>query len=154
MDIDLVATMVEPDAAKRELAIEAWLDSAVPALQAGLREQLREYIHETIKRGVDKSKARRHAFRLSIKFNLERVGEREKLQAQASIAGTKPSSSQNTTADDGDTYTAKDRSPNDERSDSMNPNNPAHQAAMDNRSNQMNPNNPAYGSSRGGGRGR
>ncbi len=43
-----------------------------------------------------------------------------------------------------------DRSPNDDRSDSMNPNNEAYQAAMDNRSDQMNPNNPAYDSSRGG----
>lgn len=41
------------------------------------------------------------------------------------------------------------RSPNDDRSDSMNPNNDAYQASMDNRSDQMNPNNPAYGSSRG-----
>ena len=40
------------------------------------------------------------------------------------------------------------RSPNDQRSNSMNPNNPAHSAAFDNRSNQMNPNNPAYRSSR------
>ncbi len=44
------------------------------------------------------------------------------------------------------------RSPNDQRSDIMNPNNPEHQAAADNRSNQMNPNNPAYHSSRGHGR--
>jgi len=43
-------------------------------------------------------------------------------------------------------------SPNDQRSDTMNPNNPASQAAADNRSNQMNPNNPAYHSSRGHGR--
>lgn len=42
--------------------------------------------------------------------------------------------------------------PNDDRSDSLNPNNPAYQATADNRSNQMNPNNPAYHSSRGGGR--
>ncbi len=39
-------------------------------------------------------------------------------------------------------------SPNDQRSDAMNPNNPAHGSAADNRSNQMNPNNPAYRSSR------
>lgn len=34
------------------------------------------------------------------------------------------------------------RTPNDDRSDSLNPNNPAHQASLDNRSNQLNPNNP------------
>lgn len=40
------------------------------------------------------------------------------------------------------------RSSNDDRSDSMNPNNDSYQASMDNRSDQMNPNNDAYGSSR------
>ena len=40
-------------------------------------------------------------------------------------------------------------SPNDQRSNVMNPNNPQYQSAMDNRSNQLNPNNPAYRSSRG-----
>ncbi|MFX1298623.1 MAG: hypothetical protein ACFFD2_27660, partial [Promethearchaeota archaeon] len=33
---------------------------------------------------------------------------------------------------------------NDDRSNSMNPNNPAYQASLDNRSNQLNPNNPEY----------
>ena len=40
-------------------------------------------------------------------------------------------------------------SPNDQRSNVMNPNNPEYQSAIDNRSNQLNPNNPAYRSSRG-----
>ena len=51
--------------------------------------------------------------------------------------------------DDDDDYEDADRSPNDDRSDSMNPNNDAYQASMDNRSDQMNPNNSAYWSSRG-----
>ena len=33
---------------------------------------------------------------------------------------------------------------NDDRSNSMNPNNPANQASQDNRSDQLNPNNPEY----------
>ncbi len=33
---------------------------------------------------------------------------------------------------------------NDERSNSMNPNNPAYQASMDNHSNQLNPNHSEY----------
>jgi Leucine-rich repeat (LRR) protein len=41
------------------------------------------------------------------------------------------------------------RSPNDQRSDVMNPNNPEHQATLDNRANQLNPKHPAYRSSRG-----
>jgi hypothetical protein len=36
------------------------------------------------------------------------------------------------------------RTPNDDRSDSLNPNNPAYQASMDNRADQLNPNNPEY----------
>jgi hypothetical protein len=36
------------------------------------------------------------------------------------------------------------RTPNDDRSDSMNPNNPAYQESLDNRSDQLNPNNPEY----------
>lgn len=36
------------------------------------------------------------------------------------------------------------RTPNDDRSDSMNPNNDAYHDSMDNRSNQLNPNNDAY----------
>jgi len=43
----------------------------------------------------------------------------------------------------------KGRSANDDRSDSMNPNNPAYEASEDNRADQLNPNNPAYESSRG-----
>ena len=38
----------------------------------------------------------------------------------------------------------KSYSSNDNRSNSMNPNNPAYQASMDNRSNQLNPNNEEY----------
>ena len=36
------------------------------------------------------------------------------------------------------------RTANDDRSDSMNPNNDAYDASMDNHSNQLNPNNDAY----------
>ncbi len=38
---------------------------------------------------------------------------------------------------------------NDDRWNTLNPNNPAHRAAHDNRANQLNPNSPAYQSSRG-----
>ena len=50
----------------------------------------------------------------------------------------------------GGTWGGSDRgpSPNDQRSNVMNPNNPQYQSAIDNRSNQLNPSNPAYRSSR------
>jgi hypothetical protein len=38
----------------------------------------------------------------------------------------------------------EERNPNDDRSDSLNPNNDSHQASQDNRANQMNPNNSRY----------
>jgi hypothetical protein len=38
----------------------------------------------------------------------------------------------------------KRNSPNDNRSNSMNPNNPAYDASVDNRADQLNPNNPEY----------
>ena len=42
------------------------------------------------------------------------------------------------------TPASQGRSPNDQRSDAMNPNNSEHKAAMENRSNQLNPNDAAY----------
>jgi hypothetical protein len=61
-----------------------------------------------------------------------------------------PSASSSGNGDDYDDAEADHgRSANDDRSDSMNPNNDAYQASMDNRSDQMNPNNDAYWSSRG-----
>lgn len=44
------------------------------------------------------------------------------------------------------------RSPNDQRSDVFNPTSADSKAAADNRSNQMNPNNPAYHRTRGKGK--
>ena len=44
---------------------------------------------------------------------------------------------------------AKGRTPNDDRSDSMNPNNPAYDASQDNRADQLNPDHEAYWQSRG-----
>jgi hypothetical protein len=38
----------------------------------------------------------------------------------------------------------RERTANDDRSDSLNPNNPAYDAARDNRADQLNPNNPRY----------
>jgi hypothetical protein len=39
---------------------------------------------------------------------------------------------------------AMSRTPNDDRSDSMNPNNPAYDDSLDNHANQLNPNNERY----------
>ena len=44
---------------------------------------------------------------------------------------------------------AKQPSPNDQRSNALNPNNAASKAAADNRANQMNPEHPVHKASRG-----
>lgn len=38
-----------------------------------------------------------------------------------------------------------DRTPNDDRADSMNPNNGSHQSSLDNHANQLNPEHENYG---------
>jgi hypothetical protein len=43
----------------------------------------------------------------------------------------------------------KQQSPNDQRANAKNPNNPTYQHALDNHSRQLNPNDEAYESSRG-----
>ena len=73
----------------------------------------------------------------------------ESSRLSAGVARVEPDSKQVDGWDDDSEVEPDDRSPNDDRSDSMNPNNDAYQAVMDNRSDQMNPNNPAYDSSRG-----
>jgi len=69
-------------------------------------------------------------------------------------AGTQNTAGDQTIDQWDDDESSAGRTPNDDRSDSLNPNNPAYQASMDNRSNQLNPNNPTHHSSRGGGKGR
>ena len=83
----------------------------------------------------------------------EQKREEEKRRAEEQAEQEKAASTASSGAgsdDDWDEAEDSGRSPNDDRSDSMNPNNDAHQAAMDNRADQMNPNNPSYWSSRGG----
>lgn len=82
-----------------------------------------------------------------------RIAQQTLLQIDPPKAATKSSlqSHHTDTPDGDDDYNDADsgHSPNDDRSDSMNPNNDAYQASTDNRSDQMNPNNDAYWSSRG-----
>ncbi|MFC1939976.1 hypothetical protein ACFLXO_04765 [Chloroflexota bacterium] len=76
-------------------------------------------------------------------------GQIGELPTSAFMKEEKPQGRQNRAEDEDDDYEDGGRSPNDDRSDSMNPNNDDYQASMDNRSDQMNPNNDAYWSSRG-----
>ena len=64
------------------------------------------------------------------------------LNEEKKVATCKPKVQQNDDSWDYDEDYG--RFPNDDRSDSLNPNNPAYQASLDNRSNQLNPNNSRY----------
>ena len=80
-------------------------------------------------------------------FPLGYVSKYKKIEEEAEATSTEPSEE----ASGGGIRLGQSTSPNasnDQRSNSMNPNNPAFQAANDNHSNQMNPNNSAYHSSR------
>jgi hypothetical protein len=106
--------------------------------------------------GPVSSEAHAEALRIA-KQTLSQIDPKEasklvKQRAEAEAAAkSSPQSQSAGSAGEDDDYNDADgaRSPNDGRSDSMNPNNDAYQASMDNRSDQMNPNNDAYWSSRG-----
>lgn len=87
---------------------------------------------------------RQEAQRLADEQNQREAAEQKR------VAASKLVSARSSSDDDGDSGSGSSgRFGNDDRSDSMNPNNDAYHASQDNRSDQMNPNNSAYGSSRG-----
>ena len=151
----LVEVLSQPDPSQRRRAIDAWVASALTELHEAVPDALSKCVEKVMDVVADdrrqemmKSKFDRGVYRLSMEFKFQRVGYK------ADLDPTPSRESSGSWDDGGSDYSDGSRSPNDDRSDSMNPNNPASQAADDNRSNQMNPNNPAYDSSRGGARGR
>lgn len=163
----------ESDAAKRREALQAWVKSATPRVQAAVEDELKAFVEwvtegrwteDSWKRGEEKLRRIQNDYPLVMDIRLRKLGSREKHAGQLPDrveynppppvsfpvrgAPIKPAMSSRT-PDDGDDYDDGGRSPNDDRSDSMNPNNDDYLAAMDNRSDQMNPNNDAYWSSRG-----
>lgn len=177
---DFYTAFYEPDAAKRREALQAWVKSATPKIQAAVEGELAAFVEwvtdgrwtdDGWKRGEEKLRRIQNDYPLVMDIRLRKVGTREKHIGQmpdrveyrpppppvaTSLGATlaRPAVA-NSAPDDGedddydDDYDDGGRSPNDDRSDSMNPNNDAYQASMDNRSDQMNPNNDAYWSSRG-----
>lgn len=164
---DFYSAFYEPDAAKRREALQAWMKSATPRIQTAVEGELTAFVEwvcegrwtdDGWKRGEEKLRRIQNDYPLVMDIRLRRLGSREKYVGQlpdrVEYRSTPPvgvaSAIANSTPDDGgDDYDDGRRSPNDDRSDSMNPNNDDYQAAMDNHSNQMNPNNDAYWSSRG-----
>jgi hypothetical protein len=190
------AAFFEPDSDKRRMAIDLWIESAIPALQSAVENEIRIYFESLLKDTWTtegwKSRAKKFSgtylssrdkklfidtYKLSLGIKLENPDKRaqnliigpltsetrtDTLNAIQNInflinpeekkkenpENTQPLNKINQECDDYDNE-VNEQSPNDDRSDSMNPNNDSHQAAMDNHSNQMNPNNDAYWSSRG-----
>jgi hypothetical protein len=172
---DFYSAFYEPDAAKRRDMLQAWVKSAMPKVQAAVENELTTFVEwvcegrwteDGWKRGEEKLRRIQNDYTLVMDIRLRRLGSGEKYAGQLPDriehqplppigtptrgAPTRPAMA-NSTPDDGgdDGYDNGGRSSNDDRSDSMNPNNDAYQAAMDNHGNQMNPNNDAYWSSRG-----
>ena len=147
---NLVEALVEPDSGKRRRAVEGWLSTAVPIAQAAVPDELRRCVENMMDVMADaklwekmRGKFDLGIYRLTLEFKFSRVAKKTEAD-QAVVAEVRE-----TWDDGGGDHLNRGHSPNDDRSDSMNPNNPASQAAADNRSDQMNPNNPAYHSSRG-----
>lgn len=149
----LLVALKEPERRRRVRAVDKWKTDAVSHLKKAVPQVLDAHIDEmmgmlAVPRNWEtmEQKWRLGIYRLSMDINFHRIAKKE-VPHDAT-----PSITESYWEDEGN-HQAVERSPNDNRSDSMNPNNPAHKAAADNRSNQMNPNNPAHPLSRGEGKG-
>jgi len=154
----ILRALLEDDPEKRHEAMMAWKDSVLGVIQAALPDALSAYAQTSLDDwGKVNDAYRREALtndlaqRRSYSFVTYLRTEARNPAPPSGVAAAVPVAGQ-VEGGNSESYSEPSRSPNDNRSDSMNPNNPAYQAAMDNRSNQMNPNNPAYHSSHGGGR--
>jgi len=164
----------EPDATKRREALNRWVKSATPVIQAAVSDELEAFIisitqgrwiGEGWKEGNEKLHRIQNDYPLVMDISLRRLGSEEKYigklpdrvehkpptPVKSSVVETtsKTTTTNIVSDDDGEDDDNGGRSPNDDRSDSMNPNNDDYQASTDNHSDQMNPNNDAYWSSRG-----
>ena len=146
---------------QRRAALETWAEYATPIIQRAMSQEI-QYFIESVTDGEgarlisqQDEKAERKAGNTLVMSVMprklqpwERVGQN--VEAPPRGPGSPHSGSPCTVNcavdDDDDTV---DHSSNDDRSDSMNPNNDDYRASNDNRSDQMNPNNDAYHSSRG-----
>ncbi len=157
---NLYTAFYEPYSKKRKKALDKRVKKTTPAVQKAVAEELKSLVEFiTQDRWTDEgwklgeAKLRRiqpdYHLVMDIKLRLLTGSYKGELPASASKKQEKPQNRQSKVADEDDEYEDDGRSPNDDRSDSINPNNDSYQASMDNRSDQMNPNNSAYWSSRG-----
>ena len=159
----LVSSLCVEEPEKRDSALDSWRSESRDSLISLFEEELDAYLDHLRERmlrpGSVETQRRRaeqtlYEFVVTVKATYARDEDGNAVRRHpAAAASPSELSSRAERANyegaeddwDGDSG----RSPNDDRSDSMNPNNDAYEAAMDNRSDQMNPNNDAYWSSRG-----
>lgn len=161
---NLYTAFYEPDTKKRKKALDKWVRKTIPTAQKAVAEELKSLVEfitqnrwtdEGWKSGEAKLRRIQPYYHLIMDIKLRQLARREiksykgELPASTLNKHEEPQNRQSNVADKDDDYDEGGRTPNDDRSDSMNPDNDAYQAAMDNRSDQMNPNNSAYWSSRG-----
>lgn len=161
---DLISALMKPEGTQRRAAVESWIHLAVKGLQDALHQELSAYAHRLLEASLTPEgwnalvrDAQQNRFQLALKVKLVGAPAQQDTSAAdaAKAAGVVSSGAG---GDGGGGYSGGGRdagpSPNDQRSNVMNPNNPAYHESANNRSNQMNPNNPAHWSSRGHARGR
>ena len=162
---NLYTAFYEPDTKKRKKALDKWVKKTTPAVQKAVAEELKSLVEfvtqdrwtdEGWKRGEAKLRRIQPDYHLVMDIKLCSLNKREPHSFKGELPASafkkteqSQSNERGEVADEDDDYVEEGRSPNDDRSDSMNSNNDAYQASMDNRSDQMNPNNSAYWSSRG-----
>ena len=137
---------------ERQQNLAAWKETNMPAVRNLLRQHFDMMLGELMDRMESDTRRQRFSqsfqrqfprFEIAIHTTYQGVdGTRMVREA------TEPTASSSTGDADWDYDDGGGRSPNDDRSDSMNTNSDAYEASADNRSDQMNPNNDAYWSSR------
>src|SRR4030042_250438 len=139
---NLYTAFYEPDSKKRKKALDKWVKKTTPAVQKAVAEELKNLVEfitqdrwtdEGWKRGEEKLRRIQPDYHLIMDIKLRSLTGRElksykgELPASAFKKQEKPQNKQNTVADGDDDYEDDGRSPNDDRSDSMNPNNDSYQ---------------------------
>jgi hypothetical protein len=170
---DFYGAFYESDPVKRRAAFNEWIKSATPAFQAAIGEELKAFVEWVTenrwndvgwKEGNEKLHRIQNDYPLVMDIKLRKLARGEEYlgklpdpvvyKPDLKIVTSGKNSDRaipagNRSEDYDDDYDAMGSSSNDDRSDSMNPNNDDYQASIDNHSDQMNPNNDAYWSSRG-----
>ena len=175
----LFEALVNPDLEERKAAVAEWRLTAEPKLKSAVTtsvDRLLAYVNEIADKGDEwrpPAKWWDGIINVSMEIKLVGRGVREVPEGgkrRSEIANpphepdpelATPQSSGSSRGGGGSVSRrstdpaapSRGPSPNDNRSNARNPNNPSHRASAGNRSNQMNPNNPGYRSSRGDNRG-